>query len=238
MRKVPIALVFAAIALTAVTVMLNVAMSSIVTYQGTPISLGGGWIAVNATTQGHAYVNGTMRYVVIPVVSIYGKTLTNITAGNVLLFSTSAAKCAAVAYNQYYIGFQLYNNSGLWTPVEGRGSCPAQIGANNVTYITGSAIIHITFINLDDDMYHNFVITTAPPPYPYNVMPYIGMYGGMGPQMMLYMRWLPPANYNSGYAYGYQYTVSLNLPGTYWYICTYPGHAEEGMYGKLIVVGG
>jgi len=140
MRKVPIPLVFAAIALAAVTVMLNVAMSSIVTYQGTPISLGGGWIAVNATTQGHAYVNGTMRYVVIPVVSIYGKTLTNITAGNVLLFSTSTAKCAAVAYNQYYIGFQLYNNSGLWTPLKGQGSCPAQIGTNNVTYITGIAV--------------------------------------------------------------------------------------------------
>jgi rusticyanin len=109
---------------------------------------------------------------------------------------------------------------------------------NPTIVVSAGAIIHITFINLDDDMYHNFVITTAPPPYPYNVMPYIGMYGGMGPQMMLYMRWLPPANYNSGYAYGYQYTVSLNLPGTYWYICTYPGHAEGGMYGKLIVVGG
>ncbi len=140
MRKFPIPLVFAAIAIAAVTVMLNVAISSIVTYQGTPISLGGGWIAVNATTQGHAYVNGTMRYVVIPVVSIYGKTLTNITAGNVLLFSTSTVNCAAVAYNQYYIGFQLYNNSGLWTPLEGQGSCPAQIGANNVTYITGIAV--------------------------------------------------------------------------------------------------
>jgi hypothetical protein len=140
MRKIPIPLVFAAIAIAAVTVMLNVAMSSIVTYQGTPISLGNGWIAVNATTQGHAYVNGTMRYVVIPVVSIYGKTLVNITAGNVLLFTTSTAKCAAVAYQQYYIGYQLYNNSGLWTPVKGQGSCPAQIGTNNVTYVTGIAV--------------------------------------------------------------------------------------------------
>jgi hypothetical protein len=140
MRKVPIPLVFAAIALAAVTVMLNVAVSSIVTYQGTPISLGGGWIAVNATTQGHAYVNGTMRYLVLPVVSIYGKTLVNITAGNVLLFSTATAKCAAVAYNQYYMGFQLYNNSGLWTPVWGQGTCPAQIGTNNVTYVTGIAV--------------------------------------------------------------------------------------------------
>jgi len=140
MRKVPIPILIAAITIAAATIMINVAMSSIVTYQGTPISLGGGWIAVNATVQGHAYVNGTMRYLVLPVVSIYGKTLTNITAGNVLLFSTTTANCAAVAYNQYYIGYQLRNNSGLWTPVWGQGPCPSKIGVNNVTYATGIAV--------------------------------------------------------------------------------------------------
>jgi len=108
---------------------------------------------------------------------------------------------------------------------------------NPTLVVPAGAIIHVTFINLDDDMYHNFVVTTVPPPYPYYVMPYIGMYGGMGPQMMLYMRWLPPANYESGYAYGYQYVIALNAPGTYWYLCTYPGHAESGMYGEIIVTG-
>lgn len=69
-------------------------------------------------------------------------------------------------------------------------------------------------------------------------MPYLGMYGGMGSQMMLLMRWLPPANYNAGYAYGYEYTFTITAPGTYWYLCTYPGHAEEGMYGgEIIAVG-
>ncbi|WP_243681330.1 hypothetical protein [Vulcanisaeta souniana] len=66
----------------------------------------------------------------------------------------------------------------------------------------------------------------------------MGMYGGMGPQMMLFMRWLPPANYNTGYAYGYEYTFTITALGTYWYLCTYPGgHAEEGMYGEIIAVG-
>lgn len=109
---------------------------------------------------------------------------------------------------------------------------------NPTLVVPSGAVIHVTFINLDDDMYHNFVVTTVPPPYPYYVMHYVGMYGGMGPMMMLYMTWLPPANYKAGYAYGYQYTIVLNEPGTYWYICTYPGHAEEGMYGEIIVSNG
>ena len=108
---------------------------------------------------------------------------------------------------------------------------------NPTLVIPAGATVHVTFVNLDDDMYHNFAITTVPPPYPYNVMPYIAMYGGMGPQMMLYMRWLPPANYRAGYAYGYEYTFTVPEPGTYWYLCTYPGHAEGGMYGEIIVVG-
>lgn len=107
---------------------------------------------------------------------------------------------------------------------------------NPTLIVPTGATIHVTFVNLDDDMYHNFVVTTAPPPYPYNVMPYIGMYGGMGPQMTLYMRWLPPANYGVGRAYGYVYEFTLTGPGTYWYLCTYPGHAEAGMYGEIIVV--
>lgn len=108
---------------------------------------------------------------------------------------------------------------------------------NPTLVVPAGAVIHVTFVNLDDDMYHNFVVTTAPPPYPYNVMPYIGAYGGMGPQMMAYMRWVPPANYSDGRAYGYYYTLTFAEPGTYWYLCTYPGHAEEGMYGKIIVIG-
>lgn len=107
---------------------------------------------------------------------------------------------------------------------------------NPTLVMPAGAVVHVIFINLDDDMYHNFVITTVPPPYPYNVMPYIGMYSGyMGPGMMSLMSWLPPANYNTGYAYGYEYTMTFTYPGAYWYLCTYPGHAQEGMYGEIIV---
>lgn len=109
---------------------------------------------------------------------------------------------------------------------------------NPTLVIPVGAVVHVTFVNLDDDMYHNFIVTSVPPPYPYNVMPYVGMYSGyMGPGMMYIMHWLPPANYKAGYAYGYEYTFTINEPGTYWYLCTYPGHAQEGMYGEIIATG-
>lgn len=32
--------------------------------------------------------------------------------------------------------------------------------------------------------------------------------------------------------------VTVPAPGTYWYYCTIPGHAAQGMAGKLVVAGG
>ncbi len=92
--------------------------------------------------------------------------------------------------------------------------------------LEGASTINVTTINLDSSMYHNFVVTALPPPYPYNTMPY-EMGHGMVP-------FLPPANYSEGEAYYYSYVTEIG-PGTYWYICTYPGHAQMGMYGQLVV---
>lgn len=111
---------------------------------------------------------------------------------------------------------------------------------NPTLIIPEGAIIHVTVINLDAGDCHNFVITTISPPYSYNVM----MGGNMMNNMMMnknryfisMMPLLPHANYSAGEAYEYSYTTSISSPGTYWYVCTYPGHAEMGMYGKILVV--
>ncbi|AFZ69818.1 hypothetical protein Calag_0023 [Caldisphaera lagunensis DSM 15908] len=133
------------------------------------------------------------------------------------------------------MGNDAANMTNSTVPSYSHGDVFVIYGLINPTLIVPSgSTIHVLFINLDDDMYHNFIITTTPPPYPYNVMPYVGMNGGMGPSMRLYMTWLPPANYNNNYAYGYEYTFIINSPGNYWYLCTYPGHAENGMYGEVI----
>ncbi|MDE1863506.1 MAG: multicopper oxidase domain-containing protein [Thaumarchaeota archaeon] len=90
--------------------------------------------------------------------------------------------------------------------------------------------LNVTSINLDDDMSHNFAIMTGGPPYPYMAMQSM-MYGGVVATMPV----LPNDNAHAGYAYEFTYQVTLSQPGTYWYVCTYPGHAQDGMYGKILV---
>lgn len=115
--------------------------------------------------------------------------------------------------------------------------------------IPSGAHINLIFANLDDDMYHNFVVTSLSPPYYYMPMQGMmfsnssswygggrGMMGGGGTIFGTMMPLLSPANYTLGSTY--YYATSFNLldyGGNYWYICTYPGHAQSGMYGKILV---
>lgn len=91
-------------------------------------------------------------------------------------------------------------------------------------------VLSVTLVNLDSDMSHNFAIMSKGPPYPYMAMQEM-MYGGMVATMPV----LPNYDESGGIAYEYGYSVTLSQPGTYWYACTYPGHAQDGMYGKIIV---
>jgi rusticyanin len=120
--------------------------------------------------------------------------------------------------------------------------------------VQSGAHVNLVFVNLDDDMYHNYVVTSLAPPYSYMPMQgmmwsnssswYGGMMGGLG--MMgggsfntIFANMMPvlsPTNTNQGIAYYYATTFTMNnYGGSYWYICTYPGHAESGMYGKILV---
>ncbi|MDG7008279.1 MAG: hypothetical protein JRN06_08535 [Nitrososphaerota archaeon] len=98
------------------------------------------------------------------------------------------------------------------------------------------ASLHATIINLDEDMYHNFVVTALPPPYPYMAMQGMMTNWQQGTRFAM-APFLPPANYGQGTAHEYSYSLSLDTPGTLWYMCTYPGHAQLGMYGEIIVKG-
>lgn len=107
--------------------------------------------------------------------------------------------------------------------------------------------VRFVAINVDTDAYHNFVITTEGPPY-YNS--YGGMmsdqygnnysYGGMmngfyglNNSYGYMMGYLPPQSSGRFAFVNVSYDFSSN--GTYWYLCTYPGHAAEGMYGEIVV---
>jgi rusticyanin len=101
---------------------------------------------------------------------------------------------------------------------------------NPTLYIPKGASIHMTVVNLDDDMYHDLVVTTLGPPYPYMMMQGM-MWGG---DFLYMMPVLSPANYAAGWAPYYSYTVTIPSVANLWYLCTYPGHAESGMYGEII----
>lgn len=125
--------------------------------------------------------------------------------------------------------------------------------------IPNGARVNLIFANLDDDMYHNFVVTTLAPPYYYMPMQGMmfsnssswyqgmmgsgGMMGGGGDSSSniifgTMMPVLTPANYGQGTAYYYDTSFNLfSYSGSYWYLCTFPGHAQSGMYGKILISG-
>jgi rusticyanin len=100
---------------------------------------------------------------------------------------------------------------------------------NPTLLIPKCAIVNVTFINLDAGDYHNLAVTQVPPPYPYYVMMDIRMNVlGMSPM-------LHPANYVNGQAHYFSFALSLQQPGVLYYLCEYPGHAQMGMYGQILV---
>jgi hypothetical protein len=61
------------------------------------------------------------------------------------------------------------------------------------------------------------------------------MQGMMWGGTFLYMMpVLSPADYASGWAQIYSYTITIPNVASLWYLCTYPGHAQSGMYGEII----
>ena len=124
--------------------------------------------------------------------------------------------------------------TGMQPPSYSQGDVFMVYGLINPTiYVPKGATVHVTIVNLDDDMYHDFVFTTISPPYSYMMMQ-----GMMGGGSFLYMMpILGPANYGAGWAPVYSYTVTVPGAGSLWYVCTYPGHAQSGMYGEVIATG-
>ena len=99
---------------------------------------------------------------------------------------------------------------------------------NPTLIIPKDAIVHVEFINLDSSEYHNVIMSATGPPYQY--MPMSAMNG-----IVSMMPVIQHADYSNGSASEYNYTTAFNNPGVYWYLCMYPGHAQMGMYGKIIV---
>lgn len=106
---------------------------------------------------------------------------------------------------------------------------------NPTLVIPRGTSVQLTVVNLDDDMYHNVAISSIGPPYPYMAMQGMMISQQSQGAWISTMPFLPPANYNQGITHEYSYNLTLSSPATLWYLCVYPGHAQTGMYGKLMV---
>ncbi len=97
--------------------------------------------------------------------------------------------------------------------------------------IPRGATITLNLVNMDygTDMAHGIIITRLPPPYPY-MGTMMTATGGVPPLYPRSSEDLQAASYASGTAY-----FRATTPGTYYYLCQVPGHAQQGMYGKIIV---
>ena len=108
-------------------------------------------------------------------------------------------------------------------------------GLTNPTLIVPQgAIVHFRLVNMDygNDMEHGIILTPAPPPYPYMSMMATGP--GLAQGMPLLPWRSAEAVQRARYA-TLETTFVADAPGTYWYVCPTPKHAEQGMYGKFVV---
>ncbi len=108
---------------------------------------------------------------------------------------------------------------------------------NPTIQIDKGQLVNFLFINMDNDT-HMPALTTIPPPYSY-----MTMMGGMMSQSQSgwlavgpMLRGVPTGAVTSNTAYvDTTVSVRFNDTGTFWYICLVMGHAQMGMYGKIIV---
>ncbi len=102
---------------------------------------------------------------------------------------------------------------------------------NPTVIVPAGARMRVEVVNGDPDMPHGWLLTTSAPPY--GRMPMMGgMYGGMATYAVVAP--LPATGGSAGWPMS---TLDFTAPaaGVYYYICQVPDHAEEGMWGKLIV---
>ncbi len=87
--------------------------------------------------------------------------------------------------------------------------------------------ITLELINEDTDMPHGIEVSAIGPPYATMSMMQGGVYSGS---------FIAPMNEaSSGEFPMASTTFTADKSGTFYYLCQYPGHAAEGMYGKLVV---
>ena len=99
---------------------------------------------------------------------------------------------------------------------------------NPTIVIPKGAAVTVDFFNADTGTMHGWELTATPPPYQSMAM----MYAAVALPGAFTMPVAPPTA-QTWFGRTVQFTIPN--PGTFYYICPVPGHAQKGMYGQLIV---
>jgi len=156
----------------------------------------------------------------------HSMSITILAFGNANAWVSSTTNTTVPTYDnvtQYSNGFAIYH---LYAPT---------------LIIPRGATINITFVNMDYGDHHNFVLSTFPPPFPMYIMQNMNN----GGEMVAMTPLLPPVDNASdsslanANASEFSYTVNLDLPSSIthmWYMCMFPAHAMQGMWGNITLV--
>ena len=116
----------------------------------------------------------------------------------------------------------------LASPPEGPDETFRIAGLTNPTLVMPrGAEVTLRLINGDPGMPHNWLITNAQPPFPYVAIMAEPVVFGAVTQTLAEAA---PSGMPSG-----TLTFVAAAAGHYTYLCSVPGHAQEGMYGALVV---
>lgn len=96
--------------------------------------------------------------------------------------------------------------------------------------VPAGAKVSVELINADAGMEHDFLVTSATPPFSAMIMMSGPVAAGAATDT------LPAATGSAMPETATTFTAPA--PGRYTYLCTVPGHAAEGMYGAFVTVGG
>ncbi len=100
---------------------------------------------------------------------------------------------------------------------------------NPTVVVRPGARVTVDLVNTDWGYMHGFELTATPPPYPFMAMMGIANNFLLMPLPERTAKDLATAQY-------YTSTRSFTaVRGTYYYLCPVPGHAQQGMYGKLVI---
>ncbi len=101
---------------------------------------------------------------------------------------------------------------------------------NPTIVVPKGAEVHISFVNADTNMPHNFVVTPSGAPFAYMTMMQAPLaFSGAATPILRSQSGASAESFDTSFA--------ATSPGQYTYLCTVPGHAEQGMYGSFIVQG-